>query len=382
MPTMNTIEGARHRIAHVVGGGIGGMAVAGSLAQRGWKVVVHERGSELREIGAGIYLKENSIRVLEELGCLGQIVDTGSRLETSEIRDGSGRSLLHRDVGRERVYTVLRETLHRELASAAGRLGAQIRLNSGIASVFPDGRIQDDSGEEYRADLIVGADGLGSIVRQQAGLQRTLSRMPNGSTRILVPQEASDPKKGSVEYWHQNKRVMVVPIGPDITYFCASSREDDSRGVALPFDIEHWTRSFPNLEQLFGRVKPGNGVHHAHGYVRVSAWHRGRIALIGDAVHGQPPNLGQGAGLAISNGRALAQALDTHVAVPQALESWERDNRKLTEQVQSWSTNWDSFVHRWPTAIEPLRSHAIWMIANFPASRRHWGQLYRGIANQ
>jgi 2-polyprenyl-6-methoxyphenol hydroxylase-like FAD-dependent oxidoreductase len=365
------------RTVHVVGGGIGGLAVAACFAQRDWDVTVHERSSELREVGAGIFLKENSVRVLEELECLSAITARGSKLKHSVIRDREGRPLLARDVGSERVFTVLREDLHRELAVAAQRLGAKVLLNSQVQQVTPEGQVVTTEGKHH-ADLIVGADGVGSVVRLQAGLQKRALRMANGSTRILVPRKPQDPSDGSVEYWRGHKRVMVVPVGDDVTYFCASSREDDPRGVALPFDIAYWSECFPELSEVFSRVKPGMGVHHAHGLVKVAGWHRGHIAILGDAVHGQPPNLGQGAGMAISNGHALAQCLERDRSIESALKTWEDNFSRITEQVQNWSISWDHFVHRWPLPLEGLRSSVIWSLAKFPPTGRHWGQLYRG----
>lgn len=363
------------REAHVVGGGIGGLAVAGSLAARGWRVVVHERAKELREVGAGIYLKENALRPLDALGVTSELVGKGTRLTGSEIHDRRGRRLLKRTVDNERVYTVKRIDLHEALADAARKHGAQIELNSNIEFVGPDGTIEI-AGKRVRTDLIVGADGIGSTVRDRLGLTRKAVQLPNGSTRILVPRLESDRADRSIEYWRKDKRVMVVPCGGS-TYLCASSRESDARAVALPFDVDYWTSCFPELGELFARVDPLDAIHHAHGYARVHGWSSGVGAIIGDAVHGQPPNLGQGAGLAIANGYALAEQLD-RASIPDALRLWEKVERPLTEAVQNWSYRWDGVVHGWPTFGEPARSAVVWTIGHFPLTRANWGRLYRG----
>jgi 2-polyprenyl-6-methoxyphenol hydroxylase-like FAD-dependent oxidoreductase len=147
--------------AHIIGGGIGGLAAAGALAQNGWKVVVHERSPELREVGAGIFLKENGIRVLERLGCMPEILAHGTRLAKSELQDANGQTLLLRDIANERVYTVLRATLQQMLADAAKKLGVDVETASEVSDVSSDGRLSK-GGREYKVDLIVGADGLGS----------------------------------------------------------------------------------------------------------------------------------------------------------------------------------------------------------------------------
>ena len=294
------------------------------------------------------------------------------------INDRPGHYLRRFSYGPERVVTLLRADIHRELANAATKWGAKIVFSSDVGRVSQTGVVTTSSREE-RADLVIGADGIGSIVRQQSGLEISARLMGSGSTRVLIPRKESDTVDTSGEYWRGHKRVLLAPVSKDLIYLCASSREDDQRGVAMPFDAAYWSEIFPELSDNFNRIAPGTGVHHVHGYIRVSGWHRGRIALIGDAAHGQPPNLGQGAGMAISNGQALAGELDRTPDVEAALTNWERENRKFTLQVQNWSIGWEYFMHRWPLMFESLRSDVVIALANFPPTKRHWKRVYRGI---
>jgi 2-polyprenyl-6-methoxyphenol hydroxylase-like FAD-dependent oxidoreductase len=365
------------RHAHVVGGGIAGVALAACLAQRRWNVTVHERSSELREIGAGIGIKENSIKVMEELGCFGAILNRSQRVKYMFINDRPGHNLREISYGSERVYTVGRQDLHRELANSAKSWGADIKLNSNVLKVSPEGRIATSDGE-HTADLIIGADGLSSLVRLQSGLGGNARIMNSGSTRVLVPRKASDSPDTSREYWRAHKRVLLMPMSDDTLYVCASSREDDKRGIALPFDVAYWSASFPELSDVFARIPPDAGTHFAHGEVRVRKWHNRHIAIVGDAAHGQPPNLGQGAGMAIANARALAEALERETSIERALTLWERECLAFSRQVQNWSLGWEYLMHRWPLALEPLRSMIVLGIARFPPTKRLWKNLYRG----
>ena len=367
----------KKREAHVVGAGIAGLAVAACLAQRSWSVTIHERSSELREIGAGIGIKENSIQVFEELGCFDAIRERAQRIEHTFINDRTDHHLRETSYGSDRVYTVRRQELHRELANAAVRWGASLELNSAVVSVTPDGRLKTSKGE-YAADLIIGADGLGSVVRTQSGLGGAALTMNSGSTRVLIPRTPADSADTSGEYWRGHKRVLLMPMSDQTLYVCASSREDDSRGVQLPFDKAYWTAAFPELGHVFERIEPGSGSHFAHAKVRADKWHTGRIAILGDAAHGQPPNLGQGAGMAISNARALAEALTHEDDVERALATWEARYKPFSRQVQDWSVGWEHFMHRWPLSIEPLRSKIVLGIAKFPPTKKHWKNLYRG----
>lgn len=364
--------------AHVVGGGIGGLTAAACLARRGWQVTVHERSSQLREIGAGIYLKENSLRVLEELECIAEVLAHCNQIRHTFIND-RGRELRRVAYGAERVYTIRRQDLHRKLADCAQRWGARVIVDSVVEDVKTDGSLRC-SGRDYRADLIVGADGVGSLVRQRAGLEASVERMGSGSTRMLVARKPGDTIDTSGEYWSGHNRVLVGPIDEKTLYVCCSSREDDARGVALPLDVPYWSRLFPQLADVFSRFE--TGVHHVHPKVRVTGWHKGRVAILGDAAHGQPPNLGQGAGMAIFNAQVLAEELARHPDVETALSQWEARQKKLTLQVQNWSLGWEHVMHRWPLPLQGLRPAFVLALTTFPATRRHWQGLYRGLGPQ
>jgi 2-polyprenyl-6-methoxyphenol hydroxylase-like FAD-dependent oxidoreductase len=364
------------RRAHIVGAGIAGLTMAGCLAQRKWAVTVHESSPELREIGAGIGIKENSIRVMEELGCFDAIHTHTHRIEHTFINDRPGHNLRQTSYGTERVYTVRRTDLHRELAKAAMSWGAEIKLNSPVVRVSSEGLVT--SGGEYTADLIIGADGLGSIVRTQNKIGGPATVMNSGSTRCLVPREPGDLQDTSGEFWRGHTRVLLMPMSDETLYVCASSREDDKRGVALPFDEPYWSAAFPELAHVFARIDSSTATHFPHAQVRARTWFTGHIAIIGDAAHGQPPNLGQGAGMAIANARALAEQLESDSNIDRALAGWEKGQMKFTRNVQNWSIGWEHFMHNWPLPLEPLRSKIVLGIAAFPPTKRHWKSLYRG----
>ncbi|MGZ4601911.1 MAG: FAD-dependent oxidoreductase, partial [Oryzihumus sp.] len=127
------------RHAEVAGAGLAGLTLATALAQRGWSVRVHERGSELREIGAGIYLWENALRALEDIGAYDAVAARGERINSPELRDHKQR-LLQREWLRDgRLYTVVRRDLHAALADAAKQAGVEIETSSVVAGATPDG---------------------------------------------------------------------------------------------------------------------------------------------------------------------------------------------------------------------------------------------------
>jgi 2-polyprenyl-6-methoxyphenol hydroxylase-like FAD-dependent oxidoreductase len=116
------------RRAEIVGGGFAGLAAACALAQRGWRVRVHERGAVLRTAGAGIYIYENGLRVLQALGAYTDAVAGAHIAHTREVRDDRNRVLsVHRwDISKSRVFSIVRQTVINTLAAAARRAGAEI----------------------------------------------------------------------------------------------------------------------------------------------------------------------------------------------------------------------------------------------------------------
>src|SRR5437763_3030357 len=140
---------AMARSAEIVGGGFAGLAAACALAQRGWRVRLHERADRLRTAGAGINVYENGLRVLEALGALDETIRDGARAKLRETRDQEDRllSVHHWNV---RVYGVLRQRMIDALAASARRAGAEIVTNSEGISATPAGELQLANGERMR----------------------------------------------------------------------------------------------------------------------------------------------------------------------------------------------------------------------------------------
>src|SRR5262245_43369794 len=116
-----------NRHAERAGGGIGGLGSAVMLARQGWTVRVHERSPEIREIGTGIYIKNNAIEVLEEIGIFDRLIPNGVKLERSQVVDRAGDIVQDRVLaGKTRVHTFLRQTLIEALREAAEPDGVEI----------------------------------------------------------------------------------------------------------------------------------------------------------------------------------------------------------------------------------------------------------------
>jgi 2-polyprenyl-6-methoxyphenol hydroxylase-like FAD-dependent oxidoreductase len=340
------------RHAEIAGAGFAGLTAACALAQRGWSVRVHERGERLRTTGAGIYIYENGLRVLAAVGAYAAAVEGAPFAHTREVRDDRNRVIsVHRWEG-SRVFSIVRQTVINALAAAAERAGAEIVTGSVATAASADGELVLADGRKLKADLIVGADGSNSAVRQGVGLLWKRKFLVDGATRLLIAkteQERVVADAGTtVEYWSGTRRVLYTPCSENDIYIALTMLDRDEIAKATPVRKDAWKRWFPHLDPLIDRFGE-QGRYDRFDMIKLRRWSAGRVALVGDAAHALPPNIGQGGGCAMMNALSLAVHLERHADVPAALAAWEKNERPITEHAQRIS-----YLLGLPTTWPPL----------------------------
>ncbi len=344
------------RHAEIVGAGFAGLTAACALAQRGWSVRVHERGEALRTTGAGIYIYENGLRVLESVGAYDDAIKGAPFAHTREVRDDRNRTISVHRWGGSRVFSIVRQTVINALAAAANRAGVEIVTGSVGAIVSTDGELMLAKGEKRKADLVIAADGSNSRLRDALGLLATRKYLVDGCTRLLIDktaeERASSDGATTVEYWSGSRRVLYTPCSETDVYLALTMLDSDDVAKATPVDKDAWKRWFPHLETLIDRIGP-DGRYDRFDLIRLKRWSAGRVAVIGDAAHALPPNIGQGGGCAMMNALSLSVYLDREKDIPAALETWERAERPLTEHTQRISY-WLGLPTTWPPAVRAL----------------------------
>ncbi|MGE3148118.1 MAG: FAD-dependent oxidoreductase [Pseudorhodoplanes sp.] len=353
------------RTAEIAGGGIGGLSLAWALATYGWKVRVHERSPAIRDIGAGIYLMDNSLSIFEHHGLADELMSDGVVYIGTERREHNG-SLTSRRLFKpgQQWYGLVRSDLLRKIASFAERAGVEIVLDSHIKSIDPKGALVSDNGEVHQADLVVAADGWRSRLRDQLGLLKFAGERNSGAIRCLIPRGEMESDLMAREFWSGRFRVGVVAVSPTQTYTFLSSPNAASEHVRLPINTAPWKKSFPVLRDFFDRITPDiSATRNPYAYVSVNGWHKGRAAVIGDACHALPPTLAQGAGLAITNGYALAHTLSQEADVQTALETWQKKYWEVTQRTQNWSLLIDVLTTRWPRPLTLVRRGVVRALA-------------------
>ncbi len=327
------------RRLEVAGGGIAGLTAGLAFARKGWSVRVHEQDDQLRIPGAGIYIWENGLRVLETLGVL-EAVSTGAIPATRhEKRDHDGRVLASAGFSPEsRLIVPLRRTLLTALADALIAAGGEIAFGSRPIGATAGGRLIFADGSSEQADLVIGADGINSRVRDSLDLLAWRRPARQFGYRIMIPRRPGELEtatgRAHCENWNGSRRLLYAPCTADEAYVQLTSVAGDPRGNSVPVDRALWHSLFPHLGWIIDRIRD-DGRGDWFETLRLHDWSKGRVAIIGDAASAQPPFLGQGGGCSMMSALSLASMVDREGDVLRGIDAWKRRERRFTEWVQT-----------------------------------------------
>lgn len=339
----------RPRIA-VVGAGIGGLAATIALLRKGFRVDLYEQASQLREVGVGLHLGSNGSRILHRWGLSGQLDELGVRPVALQVRHfGDGRVLYRQPMGAEweaefggPYYTIHRADLHRILADLVPpeRIHLDHRL-AGFADTGEAVRLRMSSGAEAEADLLVGADGIHSLVRRTITGPDTPIFSGTSAFRGLVPSDGLPLPARTMFVWPgPHSRLLCYPVSggrfltfvaivPDMEWVLESwSAPGDPADVAAAF--AGWNS---DVTAVVGAVTETRRWA-LYDREPLQSWSAGRITLLGDAAHPMLPHHGQGASQSIEDAVALAHCLDAEPDIPTALRRYESVRRPHTARVQ------------------------------------------------
>jgi 2-polyprenyl-6-methoxyphenol hydroxylase-like FAD-dependent oxidoreductase len=349
----------------IVGGGIGGLATAAALHLNGFDIAVFEQAPDLREAGAGVGLWSNSMASLDLLAAGPTVRQTCNPLRKVAGANPQGKDLTLIDLDR----------LGPEFASAACYVALRPALLAALAACVPHAAIHTNSravkieslpnriclhlenGSIEEGDLLIGADGLHSLVRTLVVGPDALRYSGQTAFRGIARIPPPDPTVLR-EIQGPGQRGAVLPVNSNTVYWWAALNAPAGKILPpeqrKPFLLDRfkgWPYGLPDaIEQT-----PPESILHNDLVDRPPAWvyAKGRLALIGDAAHPTTPNLGQGANMAIDDAIVLARCLRTSPSIPQALEQYQRERLPRTRLVVQRSWNFGQVcLWRSPIAIK------------------------------
>ena len=329
------------RTALIVGAGIGGLSAAISLRKAGWNVRVFERASSVRELGFALLVAPNAMAALRELGVADVVLARGIAPTRGEARRMDGTVLKRMDSPSPEVMggptvVALRSAVHGALLEPVGE--HKVTLGCEATGFWVEGNrvtLRTAAGDIAEGDLLVGADGAGSVVRRElhpaeppprsSGLIAVRGAV-HGAVHHLDGLSGIHYQGSGVEafvvrasdtgiYWALSLAAELVPAG----------MRDDPAAI-----LRHMA---PGFEETFRAVTAGTTdmrVDELFDRDPLPFWGKGVVTLLGDAAHPVLPHTGQGAAQAMVDAVALGRVLGENQNVVDALRSYERDRREKT----------------------------------------------------
>ncbi len=342
-------------VAAIVGAGIGGLACALALGRlQNWQVHVFERAESLSELGAGLQLGPNAVRCLQRWGLLAPLRAVAFEPQGLCSRDWhSGERLSYLSL-RQRIQSrwqgaylqIHRADLQQVLYQSMTQMpNCQLHLGHAVSAVNSRSGELLAGAKRLQADLIIGADGIRSTVRQLL-LPDTRTRYTGQTAwRLLIPTDTVP--QGLIA---DDATIWMGPGKHLVHYYVRGGRWINCVGVV---EQAHWSEESWTQPADFNTL--ARDFHDAHADVRqliqaaagqtpyrwalfdrapMPHWHRDKVVLLGDACHATLPFVAQGAAMAIEDATVLADCLAANASLEQQLTRYTQRRRPRTDWIQ------------------------------------------------
>jgi salicylate hydroxylase len=340
----------------IAGAGLGGLAAASFLLKQGHDVEVYEQAPQLEEVGAGIQISANAMHALRALGLEEAITKAGVRPgayvfrlhDTGEVIQRFSLSDEHERLHGAPYTQLHRADFHAMLAAKAREFKPDVvRLNRRVTGFAEDAggvTLTFADGASARGDLLIGADGLKSVVRRQIAGEVPANYTGDAAWRITVPVERLPEN-----FLEPVMSVFMGPGGHAVCYYLRGGALLNFVGIVETDEVseESWTVKMP-WEQLKADYRGWHPIIQTvidqadkdkcyrwslHNREPIGNWSTARATLLGDSAHATLPYLAQGAVMAIEDGAVLARALSMESDIPAALQLYQRNRIERTARI-------------------------------------------------
>ena len=305
----------------IIGGGIGGLTSAIALGRDGHRLTIVEKDPDWAVYGVGIIQQGNVIRAMKQLGIIDDYLDSGFGFNFVEVCIPTGQMVAripsHPLVeGYPANMGVSRPGLHKVLGERAKATGAEVRLGVTVEALEDDAaqvtaRFSDGSSGSF--DLVIGADGLYSRTREQILPEQARPEFTGQS--VWRYNFAKPADLDCLRAYDGQIGIGLVPLSENLMYMYVTTPEPgnpwyETKGLAASMRSK-LEGAPPAIAALASQINVDEEVVYKplEALMIEGDWHKGRVVLLGDAVHATTPHLGQGAGMAIEDSIVLAEEI-------------------------------------------------------------------------
>jgi FAD-dependent urate hydroxylase len=349
----------------IIGAGIGGLTAGIALQQAGYQVEIYDRVAQLRPAGAGISMWSNGVKVMNRLGLGDKMAKIGGQMNQMQYRSLTGDLLSQIDlyplieqVG-QRPYPVARTDLQQLLIDG---FAGNIKLNSKCIGLEQDEQSATaifENGHRATADLIVAADGVRSLLRNQLlgqEIQPRYAGYVNWNGLVPVSDDLGAGNTWTL-YVGEHKRASMMPVGDDRFYFFfdvplpkETPVHPDGIRAELTGYFQGWCQPVQTLIQRLDADRTNRIEIHDVG--PLDRFVQGRVALLGDAAHTATPDLGQGGCQALEDAEVLTRYLvTTNLSVADALKRYEAERQERTQSIVLKARSRANQIHGFDPAV-------------------------------
>ncbi|MGB1204803.1 MAG: FAD-dependent monooxygenase [Chitinophagales bacterium] len=369
----------------IIGAGIGGLTTAIALEQKGIKTRIFEQAEQIKEVGAGIILANNAMQVYEKLGLRKIIEENGNSISSMNITKPNLKPLSKFDLSYfEQKHNAKNIAIHR------GRLqqilidklkSTEIKLNNKLTSIVKSENGYDlnfENGKQIQSSIIIGADGLNSVVRQKLFPNNSIRNANQICWRGVTKYELPIKFRNELnEAWGKSERFGFVQIAENKVYWYALKSFKKNKNEFSINDLHQYFNSYNSVikdiinstkkEQIFSAeisdLKPTN------------IWHKENVCLIGDSAHATTPNMGQGACQAIEDAFVLSECLDKY-EIYQAFTKYQELRLPKAHQVVKASWLLGKMAHLSNPILVGLRNQILRLTPSF-VNRKQNEQIFQ-----
>ncbi len=322
----------------IIGAGIGGLTTSIALAQRGIATEVYEQAPALGEVGAGLWVAPNGLKVYQRLGLSEAILRSGKPLRKISVvdRDYKAISVIDGDERAKahgfRTVAIHRAELHRLLVAKVDPVSIHLGKKFVAIDSRPDHvSVRFADGTSAVADFVICADGLNSVGRRLLHPKVTLRYSGQTCWRFVTDYALPEAEDDDMyEVWSEQKglrvgysKINARQIYVFITAFTPAGGVSERGRVKA--DLLQLCAAFPEpIKAMINACDPDRILRNdLFDFKPFAGWTRGNVALLGDAAHATTPNLGQGACQAIEDAWVIAKMLSSHDDVSEAFRRYE-----------------------------------------------------------